>query len=91
MQPNLHLVVALKLAKIDPASIPKPKTCVLANWISDGKFTDSGLAMLRERMSHIDFSSFSSDPQVDKVANLITVQSLADFVSNKLSGETAST
>ncbi|MAB84109.1 MAG: acyl carrier protein [Phycisphaerae bacterium] len=61
------------------------------DWISDGKFTDSGLAMLRERMSHIDFSSFSSDPQVDKVANLITVQSLADFVSNKLSGETAST
>ena len=61
------------------------------DWISDGKCTDSGLAMLRERMSHIDFSSFSSDPQVDKVANLITVQSLADFVSNKLSGETAST
>jgi hypothetical protein len=30
---------ALKLAKIDPASIPKPKTCVLANWISDGKYT----------------------------------------------------
>lgn len=61
------------------------------DWISDGKFTDSGLDMLRERMGHIDFSSFSSDPQVDKVANLITVQSLADFVSKKLSGETAST
>ena len=29
------------------------------DWISDGKFTDSGLAMLRERMPHIDFTSFA--------------------------------
>ena len=61
------------------------------DWISDGKFTESGLAMLRERMPHIDFTAFSSDPQVSKVADLITVQSLVNFVSNKLAGETAAT
>ena len=53
-------------------------------WISDGKFTEAGLAMLRERMPHIDFTSFSNDPQVAKVADLITVSSLCTFVSNKL-------
>ena len=62
-----------------------------ADWVDDGKFTDSGLAMLRERMPHIDFTAFSSDPQVSKVADLITVQSLVNFVSNKLAGETAAT
>ena len=62
-----------------------------AEWVVDGKFTDSGLAMLRERMPHIDFTAFSADPQVSKVADLITVQSLANFVSNKLAGETAAT
>ena len=59
------------------------------DWISDGKFTDSGLAMLRERMPHIDFTSFSADPQVSKVADLITVSSLCTFVSNKLASESA--
>ena len=62
-----------------------------ADWVDDGKFTASGLDMLRERMPHIDFAAFSADPQVSKVADLITVQSLADFVSNKLAGETATT
>jgi len=59
------------------------------DWISDGKFTESGLAMLRERMPHIDFTSFSNDPQVSKVADLITVSSLCTFVSNKLAGQNA--
>ena len=59
------------------------------DWISDGKFTESGLAMLRERMPHIDFTSFSNDPQVAKVADLITVSSLCTFVSNKLAGAPA--
>ena len=62
-----------------------------ADWVDDGKFTEAGLAMLRERMPHIDFTAFSSDPQVSKVADLITVQSLVNFVSNKLAGEAAAT
>jgi acyl carrier protein len=53
-------------------------------WIADGKFTDSGMAMLRERMPHVDFSSFESDRDLDKVAELITVKSIIDFVERKL-------
>ncbi len=59
------------------------------DWVSDGKFTSSGMDMLRERMPHIDFTTFSADPEVAKVADLITVSSLCTFVSNKLSSESA--
>jgi hypothetical protein len=60
------------------------------DWVEDGKFTNSGMDMLRERMTHIDFSKFSENPEVSKVADLITVQSLVDFVSIKLT-DTAAT
>ncbi len=53
-------------------------------WISDSKFTEAGMAMLRQRMPHVDFSAFESDRDVNKVAELITVQSIVDFVDRKL-------
>jgi acyl carrier protein len=61
------------------------------DWVDGGKFTESGMVMLREQMPHIDFTSFSADPEVAKVADLITVASLCTFVSNKLSSENATT
>ena len=53
-------------------------------WVSDGKFTDAGMATLEERMPHVDFSAFESDRDVNKVAELITVDSIVDFVVRKL-------
>jgi acyl carrier protein len=53
-------------------------------WVSNGKFTDSGMAMLKQRMPHVDFSQFESDRDVNKVGELITVKSLVDFVERKL-------
>lgn len=55
-----------------------------AAWVSDGKFTDAGMAMLKQRMPHVDFSKFESDRDVNKVGELITVKSLVDFVQRKL-------
>lgn len=57
-----------------------------AEWVQDGSFTDAGMDMLKERMPHVDFSAFDNDREVAKVADLITVQSLVDFVSIKLEG-----
>ncbi len=54
------------------------------DWVQDGKFTDSGMAMLEERMPHVDFSGFADDRDVNKVAELITVQSIVEFVDRKL-------
>ena len=55
-----------------------------AEWVADGKFTDAGMTMLKERMPHVDFSAFQSDRNVEKVAELITVNSIVDFVERKL-------
>ena len=55
-----------------------------AEWVQDGKFTDAGMAMLRERMPHVDFSAFDADRTVENVAELFTVKSLVDFVERKL-------
>lgn len=53
-------------------------------WVADGKFTDAGMTMLKERMPHVDFSQFESDRDVNKVAELITVDSIVTFVERKL-------
>jgi acyl carrier protein len=53
-------------------------------WVSDGKFTDAGMAMLKQRMPHVEFSRFENDRDVNKVGELITVKSLVDFVERKL-------
>ena len=54
------------------------------DWVQDGKFTDAGMTMLRERMPHVDFSDFETDRDLNNVAALITVKSIVDFVDRKL-------
>jgi acyl carrier protein len=54
-------------------------------WVTDGKLTDAGLSMLRERMKHVDFDAFgASDRDISKIGDLITVNSLVNFVEIKL-------
>ena len=61
-----------------------------AEWVADGKFTDAGMNMLRERMPHVDFASFEDDRDVNNVAAQITVGSIVEFVDRKLNAtETA--
>jgi acyl carrier protein len=54
-------------------------------WVSNGKFTDEGMTMLRERMPHVDFTGFESSREVTKVAEVFTVESIVDFIDRKLS------
>ena len=56
-----------------------------SEWVVDGKLTDAGMDMLKERMPHVDFSEFDQDRSVDKVAANITVASLVTFIDRKLS------
>ena len=73
--------------KIDQGELFPENVMDNADWVQDGKFTDSGMAMLRERMPHVDFTAFDSDREVMKVGDLITVQSLTTFVSLKLEAD----
>ena len=58
------------------------------DWVQDGTFTDAGMSMLKERMPHVDFTQFETNREVAKVAELITVESLVDFVDRKLAKAT---
>ena len=52
--------------------------------VKDGKFTDAGMALLKEKMPHVNFASFDADRRVEAVSELFTVKSLCDFVARKL-------
>ena len=54
------------------------------DFVKDGKFTDAGMAVLQERMPHVDVSVFASDRNVKGLAKIFTVKSLCDFIDIKL-------
>jgi len=53
-------------------------------WVQDGRVTDKGLAALKERLPHADFSEFEQNREVTKVAEIFTVDALVNFVERKL-------
>ncbi len=53
-------------------------------WVREGKLTDAGMTMLRERMPHVDFEQFDEDRDANKASEIFTVQSIVDFVERKL-------
>jgi acyl carrier protein len=71
--------------KISPGELFPENLMENPEWVQDGRFTDAGMSMLTERMPHVDFSSFETDRDVNKVAELITVDSIVTFVERKLS------
>lgn len=56
------------------------------NLVQDGKVTPAGLQELRTRMPHADFDAFESDPRVENIQNLFTVNTVCRFLENKLNG-----
>ena len=56
------------------------------NVVQDGKVTAAGIAELKARMPHSDFSEFEKDPQVDNMSKLFTVDAIVNFVEGKLKG-----
>ncbi len=54
------------------------------SYVQGGKITPEGLAALKQRLPHMDLSEFEQDPQVDKVADYFTVDTVVRFVENKL-------
>ncbi len=82
---RLEKAFGFKIAQgeLFPDNINDPK------YVQDGKVTADGLALLKQRMPHVDFSAFSADPRLEKVSEVFTVGSLVDFVSRKLAGAPA--
>ena len=53
-------------------------------FVQGGRVTPEGIAALKERLPHADFGALERDPQVGKVAEIFTVDSVVRFVERKL-------
>ena len=55
-----------------------------ADLVHNGKLTDKGLTLLREKMPHTDLTNFEQDPDINKMADLFTVNAIVNYIENKL-------
>ncbi|MGC1274499.1 MAG: phosphopantetheine-binding protein, partial [Planctomycetaceae bacterium] len=55
-------------------------------FVKDGIVTPEGIAELRTRLPHADVDSFASDPKVENIQELFTVNMLVKFLEKKVSG-----
>jgi acyl carrier protein len=53
-------------------------------WVADGKLTTKGLSELRTRLPFADLAKLESDPSVEKIGDLYTVEMLVHYVQSKL-------
>ena len=54
------------------------------NLVSGGKITPAGMEQLRTRMPYAYFTEFEKDPQVEKAGQLITVDTITNYIDAKL-------
>ncbi len=53
-------------------------------YVQDGKVTEKGLATLKERVPHFNFTQLEADPSVENVSKIFTVDALVTFCEQKL-------
>jgi acyl carrier protein len=53
-------------------------------FVNNGKLTAKGLIELRAKMPHTDLSEFEKNPDINKLGYLFTVDSIVNYVENKL-------
>jgi acyl carrier protein len=53
-------------------------------FVQNGKVTEKGLATLKERVPHFNFAQLESDPSVENVSKIFTVDALVTFCEQKL-------
>ncbi len=86
------LDIVFKLEKGFDIQIPRDELFpddILTNaeYVQDGKVTDEGVQKLKERMSFADLSKFEQNPMVQDFGNLLTVQDLCNYISQKVGAE----
>ena len=87
------LDIVFRLEKSFGIKIPReelfPAESLMSNpdFVSNGKLTEKGLAELKEKMPHTDLTEFQENPDVNKMADLFTVDSIVSFIEIKLNGQ----
>lgn len=83
----LHIDFELQKAfgfKTQPGELFPDNVARDPEFVQQGLVTAKGVAMLREKLPHADFSSLGDNPPVSKVAELFTIGALVSFVERKL-------
>src|SRR4030095_11611426 len=83
----LHIMFRLEKAfniKIPKGEMMRENVANDPNIVKDGVVTPQGIAMLKEKMPHSDFSSFEADPKLDNMSKLFTVNAIVNYVQQKL-------
>ncbi len=84
------LDIVFRLEKNFDVKIPRgelfPENLASADsgYVADGKVTEEGVAMMREKMPHADIDAFADDPKVENIQDLFTVEMVVKFVESKL-------
>ncbi len=84
------LDIVFRLEKAFGIKIPReelfPAESLMGNseFVENGRLTEKGLTELRNSMPHTDLSSFEKDPDINKLGDLFTVNSVVNFVEMKL-------
>jgi acyl carrier protein len=84
------LDIVFRLEKAFGIKIPReelfPAESLMNNseLVHNGKLTEKGLAELRDKMPHTDLTSFESDPDINKLGDLFTVNAIINYVEGKL-------
>ena len=84
------LDIVFRLEKAFAIKIPReelfPAESLMNNpdFVSNGKLTETGLNELREKLPHTDLREFEKEPDINKLADLFTVNAIVNYVDNKL-------
>ena len=84
------LDIVFRLEKAFGIKIPReelfPIESMMNNpeFVSNGKLTEAGLAEMKAKMPHTDLAGFEADPDINKLGNLFTVNSIVNYVETKL-------
>ncbi len=84
------LDIVFRLEKAFGMKVPReelfPVESLLNNpqLVSNGKLTPEGLAELRARVPHTDLTEFEKNPDINKLADLFTVNAIVNYVDSRL-------
>jgi len=71
--------------KIEPGELFPENMLQDPTMVHNGKVTDAGMVILKQKLPHIDFTAFEADRNVKSLSEVFTVKSLCDFLERKLS------
>ena len=84
------LDIVFRLEKAFGIKIPREELFPIENmmnnpeFVDNGKLTETGLAELKSKMPHTDLGTFEQDPDINKLPDLFTVNSIVNYVETKL-------